>query len=79
MLNNWNIAYVTDGSNVFQTTNAGASWTNITGNLSDNNIHTVNVVDGTGGMRALAPFWSVKPMASSASCPAMKRLDEIRI
>jgi hypothetical protein len=46
--NNWMIAYVTNGSNVYQTTDAGAHWATITGNLSDNNIHTVNVIDGTG-------------------------------
>ena len=52
----WRIAYVTDGSSVFQTTDAGAHWATITGNLRDNNIHTVNVIDGTGvhaGVRAI--------------------------
>jgi hypothetical protein len=55
--NNWMTAYVTDGSRIFMTTTAGADpdgagpltgWTDITGNLVDNNIHTLTVVDGTG-------------------------------
>ena len=45
---NWMTAYVSDNTNVFETTNAGASWTNVTGNLRDNNIHSILVVDGTG-------------------------------
>jgi hypothetical protein len=46
--NNWMTAFVTDGRRVFQTTDGGASWTNITGNLSDSNIHDLIAVDGTG-------------------------------
>jgi Bacterial Ig-like domain (group 3)/RTX calcium-binding nonapeptide repeat (4 copies) len=46
--NNWMTAYVTDGTNVYETSDAGAHWTNITGNLSDNNVHVITAVDGTG-------------------------------
>ena len=33
--NNWTTAFVTDNTNVYMTINAGASWTPITGNLSN--------------------------------------------
>lgn len=43
----WQTAYVTDGTNIYVTTNAGTNWAPVTG-LTDNNIHTLTVVDGTG-------------------------------
>jgi len=51
--NDWRTAYVTDGSNVYQTTNAGTSWSNITGNLNDNLIHTIAVADNASGVSAV--------------------------
>ena len=66
---NWRTAYVTDGSQVFQTDDAGTTWTSITGNLiniagaikapnsgdsSFSNIHLLQVVDGLGVKVVLA-------------------------
>ncbi len=51
--NDWMTAYVTDGTNVFETSNAGATWTNITGNLNDTLIHTITVADNSTGLSAV--------------------------
>ncbi len=69
---NWMIAYATDGSNVYMTTDAGA-----TGQPSRETSATIMCTRlprsmGLERMRALAPSSSVKPMASSASCPAIR-------
>lgn len=44
--NDWNLAWVTDNNQVFQTTNAGASWIDITGNLAISGLRTLEYVVG---------------------------------
>ena len=44
----WRTAYVVDANQVFVTDDAGVTWTDITGNLADNNLRTVVFVPATG-------------------------------
>ncbi|MEX0676450.1 MAG: ubiquitin-activating E1 FCCH domain-containing protein [Pirellulales bacterium] len=48
--NNWRRAFVSDSQRVFETTNAGASWFNITSNLNESDIHSLEFVP-VGGRR----------------------------
>ncbi|NQV24715.1 MAG: hypothetical protein HQ518_10130, partial [Rhodopirellula sp.] len=43
---NWMTAYVADRDQVFVTTDAGASWTDITGNLADTSLRALTFVPG---------------------------------
>ena len=45
----WRIAYAVDSNQVFRTTNAGASWTDITGNLAALGIGEFNTVEFVAG------------------------------
>ncbi len=40
----WSVAYATDGTRVYQTSNAGTNWANITGDLTDTLLRTVEIV-----------------------------------
>jgi photosystem II stability/assembly factor-like uncharacterized protein len=42
----WRTAYVVDNNQVFVTSNAGATWTDITGNLTDVNLRSIVFVPG---------------------------------
>ncbi|MFM9962902.1 MAG: Calx-beta domain-containing protein [Planctomycetaceae bacterium] len=44
--NDWRIAYAADNNQVFMTTNTGATWTDITGNLVNNDIRTLELITG---------------------------------
>jgi hypothetical protein len=42
----WRVAYVVDPTDVWRTTNAGAQWTKITGNLVDANLRAIDFAPG---------------------------------
>ncbi len=42
----WQVAFAIDGSQVFKTTNAGISWTNVTGFMPDTNLHSIAAAPG---------------------------------
>ncbi|MCX7421835.1 MAG: hypothetical protein NT013_20120, partial [Planctomycetia bacterium] len=44
--NDWMTAYVADSNRVYRTTDAGATWTDLTGNLAATFIHTIDFVPG---------------------------------
>jgi Ca2+-binding RTX toxin-like protein len=50
----WQTAYVTDGAGVWQTTDLGATWTNLSGNLNDNAIQTLEFIGGATADAVLA-------------------------
>ncbi|MBI3837239.1 MAG: choice-of-anchor D domain-containing protein [Planctomycetia bacterium] len=51
----WHSAYVIDSRNrVFHTANAGQSWTNITGNLVDSQLRSIEFINGNNGRAAIA-------------------------
>jgi len=45
----WMVAYVADDNQVFRTTDAGATWSDVTGTLVDSDIHALVVVNGLAG------------------------------
>ena len=44
--NNWQTVYAIDSDQVFRSTNAGASWTDVTGSLSDTNLRSIVAAPG---------------------------------
>jgi Ca2+-binding RTX toxin-like protein len=44
--NDWMTAYVADSNRVYRTTDAGATWTDLTGNLMVDFIHTIDFIPG---------------------------------
>jgi hypothetical protein len=43
---NWQVAFAIDDNQVFQTTNAGAAWTDVTGSMPDTNLRSIAVAPG---------------------------------
>ncbi len=50
---NWRIAYVSDSTSVFRTTDAGATWADVTGNLAQQGIQAIEFINGVGSFVAV--------------------------
>ena len=67
-VNDWQKAYVvTDAGNVFATSNAGASWSNVTGNLSSGStsLWTITHIPGSPSLVAVGGVNGVFRMATN--------------
>lgn len=65
--NDWRIAYAADNNQVFRTTNAGASWTEITGDLVNNDIRSLEFITGANPTLLAAGNGGVFQMLLSAT------------
>lgn len=68
----WNHVYVTDGSNIYRSLNAGTSWTDITGNIGSlvgGSIRTIEYVPIPGGNGAILVGGAGGVFSAIASSP----------